>query len=327
MTSPAKVAVLRGGPSAERDVSLRSGQQVLNALGGDALDVIIEADHGWTVDGRRFDSLGRSFDAVRAMADVAFIALHGPFGEDGTVQGLLEALALPYTGSGVAASGLAMDKVRAKAIYRDAGLPTAPAVAVTARRFVTSEAEVLAEVSAEVGWPCVVKPAADGSSFGVSLTDDEAATRTALAALAADGRTALVERRIRGTELTCGVLEHDDEPRALPVTEIAPAATYAFFDYEAKYTPGATDEITPARIPDELRDRVQRLAVQAHDALGCRDMSRTDFIVEQGRPWLLETNTIPGLTSNSLLPQAAAAAGMSFPDLVRHLVARARRRS
>ena len=327
MTSHRKIAVLRGGTSAERDVSLRSGQQALDALGDDAIDVVIEADGRWTVAGESGLSRGASFDRLVERADVAFIALHGPFGEDGTVQGLLEALGLPYTGSGVAASGLAMDKVRSKAIYRDVGLPTAPEVVVTVGRFEGRQEALADEIEAVVGLPCVVKPACDGSSFGVSLPADRKALLSSLEPMVASGRTVLVERRLQGVELTCGVLEYDDGPRPLPVTEIAPTDGYTFFDYEAKYTPGATDEVTPARISDTLRDEVQRLAIEAHVALGCRDMSRTDFIAENERPLLLETNTIPGLTANSLLPQAAEAAGLSFEGLVRHLVARARGRT
>ena len=322
-----QIAVVRGGTSAERDVSMRSGQQVLDALGADGLDVVIEADGRWVVQQARFDTLGGAIDRLVAVTDCVFIALHGPFGEDGTVQGLLEAAGLTYVGSGVAASGLAMDKVRAKAIYRDGGLPTAPALAIDRRRFEGDRAALARQVEQEVGLPCVVKPACDGSSFGVSLPEDTAAVLAAVEPIVTKGRVALVERMIKGTELTCGVLDFDDGPRPLPVTEIAPAAAYAFFDYEAKYTPGATEEITPARITDTLRDEVQRLAVRAHEALGCRDMSRTDFIVEGGTPWLLETNTIPGLTDNSLLPQGAAAAGMPFAALIGHLVGRARARA
>ncbi len=326
MTTQRRIAVLRGGTSAEREVSLESGQQVLNALGEAALDVRIEADGRWTLDNRTMATVGEALDALVAHTEVAFLALHGTFGEDGTVQGLLEAIGVSYTGSGVAASGLAMDKVRAKAIYRDAQLPTAPAVAVSPHRFDGQQESLADEIEAVVGLPCVVKPARDGSSFGVSFPADRGALLSAIEKMVLEGRVVLAERRLAGTELTCGVLEYDDGPRPLPVTEIAPTEGYAFFDYEAKYTPGATDEITPARIPDELRDEVQRLAVRAHEALGCRDMSRTDFIVDSGRPWLLETNTIPGLTRGSLLPQAAAAAGLDFTQLVNHLVSRARTR-
>lgn len=326
-TTERRIAVLRGGPSAERDVSMASGQQVLDALGGDAVDVTIDANGQWAVDGVAYPRLGVALDALVDQADVAFIALHGPFGEDGAVQGLLEGLGLPYTGSGVAASGLAMDKPRAKAIYRDAGLPTAPAVTVSPGAFAGHQEALAERIEAVVGLPCVVKPACDGSSFGVSFPEDRDMLLKAIEPMVLDGRVVIAERRLQGTELTCGVLEHGDGPRALPVTEIAPTEGYAFFDYEAKYTPGATEEITPARISDALRDRVQALAIEAHVALGCRDMSRTDFIVEGGEPWLLETNTIPGLTANSLLPQAAAAAGLSFEQLIRHIVARARARA
>ncbi len=327
MTMQRKIAVLRGGTSAERDVSLLTGQQALDVLGDDALDVVIEADGRWMVGGRSDPTLGASLDRLAAEADVAFVALHGPFGEDGTVQGLLEVLGLPYTGSGVAASGLAMDKVRTKAIYRDAGLPTAAEVVVTAKRFEGRQEALADEIETKVGLPCVVKPACDGSSFGVSLPADRESLLAALEPMIVQGRTVLVEQYLRGVELTCGVLDYDDGPRPLPVTEIAPTAGYSFFDYEAKYKPGATDEITPARIPDDLRDEVQRLAVEAHLLLGCRDMSRTDFFAVDGRPLLLETNTIPGMTANSLLPKAAAATGLSFEGLVRHLVACARARA
>ena len=321
-----RIAVLRGGTSAERDVSMSSGGQVLDALKAEGLDVTIEADGRWTIEGQTHARLGGALDHLSDAVDVVFIALHGPFGEDGTIQGLLEAVGLPYTGSGVAASGLAMDKGRAKAVYRDAGLPTAPAMAITPRYFATSRDAVLDAIASDLGFPCVVKPTCDGSSFGVSFPEDRSALAAVLDDIVGQGRAVLAERRVQGTELTCGVLEHDGHPKPLPVTEIAPTDKYAFFDYEAKYTPGATDEITPARIPDTLRDTVQTMAVTAHEVLGCRDMSRTDFIVEDGQPWLLETNTIPGLTTNSLLPQAAAASGLSFEALVRHLVASARAR-
>ncbi|MEO1335999.1 MAG: D-alanine--D-alanine ligase, partial [Myxococcota bacterium] len=209
----------------------------------------------------------------------------------------------------------------------DAGLPTAPAVAIEPTSFEENKKTLLDDIESKVGLPCVVKPACDGSSFGVSLPAHRVGLEAAIETMTRAGRVVLAEKRISGTELTCAVLEYGHGPRPMPVTEIAPADKYAFFDYEAKYTPGASQEITPARIPDALRDELQRLAVAAHKALGCRDMSRTDFIADDERPWLLETNTIPGLTGNSLLPQAAAAAGLSFPQLIQHLVACARRRA
>ncbi|MEM7679369.1 MAG: D-alanine--D-alanine ligase, partial [Myxococcota bacterium] len=222
-----RIAVFRGGPSAEHDVSLESGRQVLQALGEQSLDVVIRPDGAWTVAGVEQASLGAAIDRVRAEADVAFVALHGPYGEDGVIQGLLEVIGLPYTGSGVAASSLAMDKVRTKAIYRDAGLPTAAAVVVEPL-FADQNNHRFDDIEKKLGFPCVVKPACDGSSFGVSLPSDRAQLASAIEAMQRAGRTALAEKRIVGKELTCAVLDFDDGPRPLPVTEIAPADKYAF---------------------------------------------------------------------------------------------------
>lgn len=320
MSKP-RVAVLMGGPSSEHDVSLRSGSQVLAALEPEfSVPVVIGKNGVWSLGGEAQPSVGRALDELRARADVVFIAMHGPFGEDGTVQGMLTALGMPFVGSGVAASGLAMDKVRAKQIYVATGLPT-PEFAVF-RAWTHSEAAVR-EAAARLGERWVVKPSCNGSSFGVSFPKSVDALVAAVSELVGQGNEVLVERFVKGTELTCGVLEDAEAStiRALPVTEIVPTAKYEFFDYEAKYTPGATDEITPARIPDALRDRVQALALAAHEALGCRDMSRTDvMIAPDGAPLLLETNTIPGFTAQSLLPQAAQAAGLDFPALVDRLV-------
>lgn len=329
MTHP-RIAVLRGGPSFEHDVSMRSGAQVLAALPeSERLDVRIARDGVWHVGDDAQPSLGAAIDALRARAEVVFIALHGPFGEDGTVQGLLQTAGLAYVGSGVAASSLAMDKARAKLVYRARGLPTPDF------RFVTRAASdavveaTVADAAEALGLPVVVKPTCNGSSYGVSFPEDRATLTEAVLGHVAKGDEVLIEAFVKGTELTCGVLE-DAATGALtplPVTEIVPTDKYAFFDYEAKYTPGATHEITPARIPDALRDEVQRLAVEAHVALGCRDMSRTDALVLDGAPLLLETNTVPGFTAQSLLPQAAAAAGLDFPALVKKLVDNARHRA
>lgn len=316
-----RVAVLRGGPSREHEVSMWSGAEVVRALGGRAVDVVIDRHGGWSVAGAPAMA---ALDALRELAeiDAVFIALHGPFGEDGTMQALLEAAGLSYTGSGPAASALAMDKIRAKLVYAGAGLPTAPAVhRLRGDRVV----EVVERAQRELDPPWFVKPARDGSSFGVSMvkTADEL-TR----ALEEMGEVeALVEPRIEGRELTCGVLESPEgEPAPLPVTELIPSDRHAFFDFEAKYTPGETNEVTPAEIDDGLRDRIQALAVRAHRTLGCRHLSRTDFMVRtDGAIFLLETNTIPGMTPTSLVPQAAAVAGLSFETLVGRLVELAQR--
>lgn len=321
-----RVAVFMGGVSAEHEISVKSGTQVLKALESERpLPVVIGKDRSFTVDGKRHPSIGGAIDHLMAEADVAFLALHGPFGEDGTVQGMLEVLALPYTGSAVAASALAMDKIRTKDLYRARGLPTSESVVFVG----AVEASTLDRVAREFGFPVVVKPSRNGSSVGVSFPKDRGGLEAEVKRLVAEGNEVLVERYIKGREVTCGVLESAKEgwTRALPVTEIIPDRKYEFFDYEAKYTPGATNEVTPAQLDPALFAQVQALAVAAHRALGCRDFSRTDVMIDPVLgPLLLETNTIPGLTQQSLLPQAAQVAGIAFPELVRLLVDNARRR-
>lgn len=323
MENGPRIAVLMGGPSDEHDVSLESGSQVLSALEEECpLAVVIQRDGAWTIDGDLIGSAGAALDRLKRDVDVVFIALHGPFGEDGTVQGLLDAVQLPYTGSGLAGSSIAMDKARAKLVYVARDLPT-PAFSLVLR----GEKPDVASIEARCGFPCVVKPCANGSSFGVSFPKDTAELTGAIEEHVAAGREVVVETRVIGTELTCGVVEIEGAAVAMPVTEIVPNDKYDFFDYEAKYTPGATDEITPARIPDDLKETVQALALDSHRALGCRDFSRTDFMVDPERgPLILETNTIPGLTQQSLLPQAAAAHGISFTELVHILIDNATRR-
>lgn len=313
-----------GGPSLEHDVSLNSGRQILAALKDeDPVSVVIHRDGTWAIDEDVQPSVGRALDALAQRVEVVFIALHGPFGEDGTVQALFESFGLAYTGSSVGASSLAMDKARAKLVYRSLGLPTADFVVVSARPgpvFGGTPADIEAAAK-QLGLPMVVKPLCNGSSFGISFPNSLEALGAAVADLHQDATDVLLEQMIQGTELTCGVLDLDGVPTAMPVTEIVPAAKYSFFDYEAKYTPGATDEITPARIDERLRDRIQGLALAAHQGLGCRDMSRTDVIVDaSGTPFLLETNTVPGFTATSLLPQAAQVYGLDFPELVCRLV-------
>lgn len=321
-----RVAVFMGGVSAEHEISVRSGTQVLKALESERpLAVLIGKDRSFTVDEQRHTTIGAALDHLLAEADVAFLALHGPFGEDGTVQGLLEVLNLPYTGSAVAASALAMDKIRTKDLYRARGLPTSDSFVFAG----ALEPGRLAEVEHGLGFPVVVKPSKNGSSVGVSFPKDRVTLENEVRRLLHEGNEVLVERFIRGREFTCGVLESVEGGwiKALPVTEIIPDRKYEFFDYEAKYTPGATNEVTPADLPKPIFEEMQRLAVAAHRALGCRDFSRTDIMLDPARgPLLLETNTIPGLTQQSLLPQAAQVAGLPFPELVRLLVDNARRR-
>jgi D-alanine-D-alanine ligase len=337
-----------GGVSSEHDVSICTGLNVLDALDSDrhvGIPVYLRRDGAWAFGERPpLPSLEASrapaeprqpaassapapapdsdgvLERLRdgAVADVMFIALHGPGGEDGTIQALCVLAGLPFTGSGVLASALAMDKAVSKRLLVAAGVPMAADVVLSGG----SAAAAIRAGAASLGYPCVVKPVAGGSSFATSVvTSDEAL----LAAVAQAGESGdvMIEEYLDGVEVTCGVLGGGSEPtQVLPLTEIAPAAE-GFFDFRAKYTAGACSEITPARVDDATTARVQELAVIAHNELGCEGCSRSDFIVTAEGPRMLELNTIPGMTETSLLPQGAAAAGVGFAELVDRLLASA----
>lgn len=298
-----RVAVLKGGRSAERAVSLNSGAQAAIALRTAGFDVI-EIDTG------EDDFIA---ELVAADADVAFIALHGRFGEDGTVQGLCELLEMPYVGSGVLASALAMDKVMSKRFFSEAGLST-PDYAVL-QRHALYDINALVEA---LGEKTVVKPANEGSSVGMTIVHDPSELSEAIEKAFGFDRQVLVERFVAGTEVTVAVLGNN-EITALPTLEIVPENE--FYDYDSKYIPGMCRHIIPARVSAAAAEECQRLSVAAHKTLGCRGLSRADTIVaEDGTVWLLEVNTIPGMTSTSLVPDAARAAGIEFPELCRMLV-------
>ena len=298
-----KVAVLAGGWSDEREISLVSAEAVVEALKEagyafvDLLDVA-DADFGRRIAAGNFD--------------VAFVAMHGPIGEDGCIQGLLEALRIPYTFSGVLASAMGSEKGIAKAIYREAGIPTPKGVALNPRH-IPDEAEVEAIV-AELGLPLFVKPAANGSSYGVTkVTDADKLSQAVRDARAGDGRV-LIEECIVGMETTVPVIGNGDDVRALPVVEIVTGSD--FYDLTVKYEPSELHHVMPARLDPDVYERVQALAVRAHKVLNCRDVSRSDFIVKaDGTPVILETNTIPGMTPSSLLPDSARHEGVEFPQL------------
>ena len=298
------VALLSGGISSEREVSLNSGNQVLEALDKEKYRVI------------RYDP---KTDLPRLVAeaddiDVALVILHGPFGEDGTVQGLLDLLGIPYQGAGVLGSAAAMNKLAAKRLYAQCGLP------VPAYRVIDTESGFDADACiADIGLPLVVKPVAAGSSVGMTIVRDASALKPAVQSAFAFDRQVLAEAFVDGVEVTGGVIGNDDV-EALPLIEIIPGEGHEFFDYAAKYTPGATQEICPARIDADLTEKAQRYAVEAHKALFCRGYSRTDMILKDGEFYVLETNTIPGMTQTSLFPQAAAAAGMDFTRLLDRLI-------
>jgi D-alanine-D-alanine ligase len=298
------VALLSGGRSAEREVSLKSGEQVYQALDKDKYLV------------SRYDPRD---DLARLIADaqdidVALIILHGRYGEDGTIQGLLDLLDIPYHGSGVLGSALGINKILSKRLYEYAGLPVSPYLIVD-----RTDPDARTKVQNTLGFPAVIKPEHEGSSIGLSIVAEASQLQPALDLAGEYDRLILVEKYIDGTEITGAVLgNHNPEP--LPLVEIIPGDQYSFFDYEAKYKSGATEEICPARLSEALTQKAQEYAVRAHQALRCRGYSRTDMIVSDNEAYVLETNTIPGMTATSLYPQAAAAAGISFSQLLDRLI-------
>ena len=295
-----KVAVLMGGPSAEREVSLSTGRECAAALRGEGYDVI-EVDAGPDLAAR----------LVEIQPDVVFNALHGPGGEDGCVQGMLEWLRIPYTHSGVLASALAMDKEKTKGIYRAVGLPCVESI-------LAGRAEVSSRHLMEP--PYVVKPYNEGSSVGVYIVNEGSNTPPQLSDDMPE--VVMVEAFVPGRELTCSVMGTEEgDPGALCVTDIL---TDGWYDYHAKYEPGGSSHVCPAELPDEITAACLDYALRAHDALGCRGVSRTDFRWDEAKGLagliLLETNTQPGMTPTSLTPEQAQAKGFSFGQLCRWLV-------
>lgn len=301
------VVVIGGGWSDEREISLQSAGECRRALeeaGFERVDLLDLAADDF-------------IDRIRQGGyDVAFVALHGTYGEDGCIQGLLEVLRIPYTFSGVAASAAASEKQVAKAVFREAGIPVPEGVDVPAGTMLSKEQ--LDELVGRLGLPIFVKPAANGSSFGVTRVTDRDQLNDAISAAGSAGGRVLVESCVSGTEITVPVLGNEDA-HALPVVEIVTGAQ--FYDLKVKYEPSELHHVIPARLDEEVYARAQELAVRAHRALGCRGCSRSDFIVtEQGVPVILETNTIPGMTASSLLPDSARHDGLEFPELCARLV-------
>jgi D-alanine-D-alanine ligase len=307
-----RVAVLKGGRSLERQVSLKSGARVeesLRRLGHE----VIEIDVGPDLVSRLIES----------KPDIAFVVLHGRDGEDGTVQELLEVLGIPYTGSRVSACIRASDKVLAKHAMRDAGIPTPDFFAFNETAFKgLGAAQALPAISSRLSFPLVIKPASQGSALGIKFARAVENVPTALIAAFSYDRKVLLERYIAGRELAISVLEQDGEPRALPIVEAVPKQE-DFYDFEARYEIGRTRFVCPAELDPALTLKAQNLALEAFVLLGCSAFARVDLMLdaETSELYVLEVNPIPGLTETSLLPQAADAAGIGFDDLIARILA------
>ena len=296
-----RIGVLMGGPSSEREISFKSGKAVFEAFRQMGLDVV-------AID-INTDDVKENIGLIKSKGiDCAFLALHGRFGEDGQIQCILDSIELPYTGSGVEASELAMDKVLSRKIFEANGLAV-PRYKVFERKSFPSA------WNNHLGLPLVIKPATHGSSIGLSIIDKEQDLDKAVDLAFGFDERIIIEEYIKGRELTVGILEE----RALPVIEIIPKKT--FFDFEAKYQTGLTEYVVPAQIKDVVAERTKEAALSAHKLLGCFGCSRVDLILSQKEiPFVLEVNTIPGFTSTSLLPKAARCVGIEFGELCLKLI-------
>lgn len=294
-----KIGVVLGGPSAEREVSLRTGAAIHKAL-------LARGYNAVTID---LDPVNFAKQLADNKIDVVFNAVHGLYGEDGCMQGQLEMLGIKYTGSGVLASSAAMDKIISKRIFISAGIPTPDFMIVSKKEAKLCSQEIMARFSL----PVVVKPPAQGSSVGVEIVKDAADLERALTAAFQYADELLVEEFIQGRELTAAVIKIGDTIKALPLIEIAPHS--GVYDYTSKYTVGATQYLVPAPVDAELTAKMQELAKQAFYLLGCKGVARADIMLSNDKPYILEINTVPGMTETSLVPKAAAAVGMSFEDV------------
>jgi D-alanine-D-alanine ligase len=351
-TGKLRIAVLMGGKSPEHEISLASGSTFVKYLDRTRYlirPIVVSRDDEWYVSekflasddfspqdyisrdrGSRDRSVkkmtpGRALDQVlKKEIDLVLIAMHGPFGEDGTLQGILDYIGLPYNGSGVMASALAMDKIMCKSLYQKAGLHTPDHIIIKRDEWEQNKVLIQKDVCLQFGYPCVLKVPNSGSSIGLDIPQDEQAFVRSMDRLMEEGPVMLLERHIRGREFSCGVLESPEGRKcdALPVVEIIPEKS-DYFDVKAKYEKGACREIVPAEIESELTRKIQQTALTAHELLGCRTYSRSDMILSESgnKIYIMETNTLPGFTETSLLTQEALAAGMSMVELMNRVVA------
>ena len=298
-----KIGVLMGGWSSEREISLLSGQRVLDSLKGQGFQAVgIDVNRNFT-------------DQIkRAKIDLAFVILHGRPGEDGTIQGYLDLLGIPYTGSGVTASAICIDKVITKMLFERAGIPTPPYFVIGPGSDVPA---VVAEAEKQVGYPMIAKPRAEGSSVGIELLEGRRGAAERTERVRRGFGDILIEQFIPGMIATVGVLVDE----VLPILELVPKRQ-AFYDYEAKYTRGETEFVLPARLDAKVADKIKELALKAHKLVGCSGFSRIDLVVKQGKlPYFLEINTLPGLTDISDFPAEAEHAGVSYDEMIFRILA------
>lgn len=316
---PLTVAVLGGGRSSEHEVSLASAasiRQGLERAGHRPLEIAVGADGVWRRDGREVQIVpGRGLEG----ADVAFPALHGPFGEDGTVQGMLECLDVPYVGAGVLASALSMDKVKFKELMRLGGVPQVDYRVALADEPASDPGGLSARI-AELGLPVFVKPARLGSSVGISRVAAEQELLPALEAAFAHDSVALVEAAATGLEVECSVIGNGDPVASAPGEILLGAGEEGWYDYRAKYTPGGMQLIVPARVPDHVRERIRELAITAYRMVGCVGLARVDFFVRGEQVLVNELNTMPGFTDTSVFSRLFEAGGISYPALLDRLL-------
>lgn len=304
--SKEKVLVLMGGISTEREISLKSGAAVAKAL----------QEAGYTVETLDINQNNVS-EIAKINPDVCYLALHGKFGEDGCIQGMLEWMGIPYTGPGVSASAICMDKALTKKILIQSGIPTPKSLEYTKEECKDTE-KIKNELIAELGIPVVLKSPCQGSSIGVVIVRDEGSVVDAVEEVFKYGDIMLAEQFVSGVEISVPVVGNEN-PEVYPIIEIVPACE--FYDFESKYTPGMSEHIIPARISDKATEKVNKIAKEAYEKTGCRGVSRIDFIVDENdNPYVIEINTIPGMTETSLVPDSARYIGVEFPQLVDRIV-------
>ncbi|TGL69173.1 D-alanine--D-alanine ligase [Leptospira kmetyi] len=341
----AKIAVFFGGSSTEHSISIRTGCficKTLHAMGHSVKPILLTKDGGWVVpleyrmlipfesvnspelfqeEFQKMNGVSKTDSVTHLDADIVFLGLHGGKGEDGTVQGFLGVLGIPYTGSGVTASAIAMDKTRANQIFLQSGQKVAPFFEIGKLEY-TNSPEAAVNKLIGLGFPQFLKPVEGGSSVSTHKITNREQLAEQLSLMFETDSKIMSQSFLAGTEVSCGVLERYRNGKfsriALPATEIVPGGE--FFDFESKYKQGGSNEITPARISEIEMKKVQELAISAHESLGCRGYSRTDFILVNGEPHILETNTLPGMTETSLIPQQAKAAGISMEEVFADLI-------